>query len=858
MSRRVRPWLVVAMLATACGIDLDLSVPPTIALSRRAVVLSVPIGAPPGVESIKIVNGTDGTLQGLSATIEYPAGAPNQWLTATLEGSSATREQAATLTLRATAGTLPLGSVVATVKVAAQDAGNGPLAIRVEMVVRPRPPAKLRVRTQPDGQLVNGGVLTPAPVVELLNAIDEPAQEAGVVVTAAIVGGGALGGATSKATDQLGRVTFSDLTITGLVGAKTLSFSVPGLPPASSNTVTVAPGAPRRVEAASAVAQTADAGTIVAEAPRVRVVDQSGNGITGFDVAFVASTGSVIVPAGTIATSAAGFAALTSWTLRPLAGANTVTASATGLEGSPVVFSATGRIGPAALLVKQSGDNLIGIINTTLGTPHVVAVTDAAGNGIGGVTVTWSAAGGGTVAPTTTVTDGNGVAAATRTLGPATGPVTTTASATIAGSLRTQVFSVTAANAGPAQIVKVGGDAQSAQAGATLPLPLQVRVLDAVAAPLANVTVTFTTPNGGAFLPSATAVTDGTGLASASWRLGNQTGGQTAQAAVGGPPPAGFTATALAGPVSAAQSTIAATPTTIGAGGTSSIVVTARDALGNPVSGAPVVLQVFTGAPGVTQPPGPTGGTGQATGTYSSTVAGTAVIRAVVDGVTLTQTATVTVQPGGPALIAAVSSTTLSARFGQPVSPVPSVRVTDQFGNNVPNVSILFSVPSGGGVSTPSPASVSTNSSGIATLGSWTITAFAGNIGNTAVTPVNLLRATLTGVPGSPVTFTATVAIHYTADLQSYWDATPNGISGGNGCIGCHGGAQVPLLTSPSHNDLVNPPTNTYVTPGNSNPAVNFLLRKLNGTVGHTGGTRASHVLTIIATWIQQGALNLP
>jgi hypothetical protein len=47
-----------------------------------------------------------------------------------------------------------------------------------------------------------------------------------------------------------------------------------------------------------------------------------------------------------VATSASGIAAATSWTLGTAAGTNTLTATATGLAGSPVTFSAAASVPP--------------------------------------------------------------------------------------------------------------------------------------------------------------------------------------------------------------------------------------------------------------------------------------------------------------------------------------------------------------------------------------------------------------------------------------------------------------------------------------------------------------------------------
>src|SRR5207249_8795640 len=127
---------------------------------------------------------------------------------------------------------------------------------------------------------------------------------------------------------------------------------------------------------------------------------------------------------------ASGVATVGSWTLGMTAGTNTLTATAPGLTGSPVTFTATGAPGAPAHLTKFSGDGLTGQVGTTLSTPHTVLVTDANSNPVPNVTVSWAAAsGGGSVNPTTSQTDVNGHASTIRTLGATPGTQTTTAGA---------------------------------------------------------------------------------------------------------------------------------------------------------------------------------------------------------------------------------------------------------------------------------------------------------------------------------------------------------------------------------------------------------------------------------------------
>ena len=89
------------------------------------------------------------------------------------------------------------------------------------------------------------------------------------------------------------------------------------------------------------------------------------------------------------------------------------------------------------------------------------------------------------------------------------------------------------------------------------------------------------------------------------------------------------------------------------------------------------------------------------------------------------------------------SSTTLSGVAGAVVTPAPSVIVKDQNGSPMGGVAVTFATTSGGG--SVSGASVVTDASGIATVGSWTLGAAAGS---------NVLTASSGSLPG--VSFTAT------------------------------------------------------------------------------------------------------
>ncbi len=162
--------------------------------------------------------------------------------------------------------------------------------------------------------------------------------------------------------------------------------------------------------------------------PIVVEVRRNGEPAEGVTVAFSVTGGGGTITPATATTGAAGRASAT-WTLGTTAGNNAATASSTGFQGSPITFSATGTSGPAAALVKVSGDAQSGTPGTALPQPIVARVTDAHGNPVQGAVVTWNVTGGGgSVDPISAASSANGQVSVTWTLG-ATGPNTLRATA---------------------------------------------------------------------------------------------------------------------------------------------------------------------------------------------------------------------------------------------------------------------------------------------------------------------------------------------------------------------------------------------------------------------------------------------
>jgi hypothetical protein len=110
----------------------------------------------------------------------------------------------------------------------------------------------------------------------------------------------------------------------------------------SSSSDPSGPGAAANVLAASTTSQQGLIGQPVTSRPSVRVTDAQGVSVPGIQVTFNVGAGGGSLTGGTQTTNSNGIATVGSWTLGAVAGPNTMTATAAGLNGSPVTFNATG------------------------------------------------------------------------------------------------------------------------------------------------------------------------------------------------------------------------------------------------------------------------------------------------------------------------------------------------------------------------------------------------------------------------------------------------------------------------------------------------------------------------------------
>lgn len=389
------------------------------------------------------------------------------------------------------------------------------------VAVVPGPPTALAI-VAGDGQTAVAGsaVVTP-PAVRVTDAFGNPISGFAITFAVASGGGTITGGAAT--TNASGIATIGNWTLGTTAGPNTLTASGAGLTPASVTfTATGGTGTPAIVVAFAGNNQTATAGGPVATPPSVKVTDANGNPVGGFNVIFSPGSGNGAVAGGSAVTNSAGIAAPTSWVLGSTPGPQTLVASAASLTGSPITFAATAVAPVPAKIVSISTDPQTASIGKAVANPPAVRVLDAADIPVPGYTVTFAVtSGGGSVTGGSAVTDEGGYASVgSWILG--TSPGTNTVTAT-AGSLQGSPVTFTATGIQPpptAMAISAGQD-QSALAGSQVLIRPAVIVTDASGAGVPGVTVVFSIRSGSGSISGASAVTNGSGIATlGSWTLG--------------------------------------------------------------------------------------------------------------------------------------------------------------------------------------------------------------------------------------------------------------------------------------------------------------------------------------------------
>jgi len=604
------------------------------------------------------------------------------------------------------------------------------------------------------------------PVVRVKDALGNPVEGATVTFVAAGPGTGAIVAPTTVSTGANGQATVTGWSLGRTAGANTLIATVGGTPPATFSTTfnaTGTAGSAAKIVLNAGNNQSAPASTAVPVAPSVKVTDANDNAVAGTAVVFtVTAGGGTTAPASpaSINTNAQGIAALTSWTLGPAQGTNnnTLTATSTGLMGSPITFVASATQTPTSLSVN-AGQGQTAIAGATVTTAPSVVVRDGSNNPVANVNVRFTVTGGGgslnPASPAVVATNASGIATVVSwTLGTTAGANTLLAEI-VSNTALNVTFTASGVAGPPAKLVRNSTDPQTGTINSAVGSAPSVLVTDSNDNPVgAGTNVTFTVTSGaGTTTPAspATVATNAQGVASlTAWVLGSAAGANTVDATSGSlqGSPMTFTATAN-GPATIIANSSTTLTGTVASTVAPSPSVLVRDINNNPVPGVNVNFVVTGGGGSVTGSTAiPTNASGVATvgGWVLGTVAGSSnntlnASSGGVGGSPVTFTATAT---AGAATQLVVDGTNPTA--GAPIDSLTlGVFVRDTHGNGVSGETVTFAVTAGNGAVVATGGT--TNASG-RTTATWRLGPQNGT---------HTLTATRAGLGGSPLAMNATV-----------------------------------------------------------------------------------------------------
>lgn len=170
------------------------------------------------------------------------------------------------------------------------------------------------------------------------------------------------------------------------------------------------------------------------------------------------------------------------------------------------------------------------------------------------------------------------------------------------------------------------------------------------------------------------------------------------------------------------------------------------DQNGDPMAGIPVSITVTAGNGTIAESPVESAATALPVGQWTlGPTVGENVLEIAVDGIDAA-TLTIRTMAGPPAAFDLLpADSLLTAEVGTELAPAPRITVTDRFGNPVPDAPVALEV-SGGEV----PATVQTDSLGVATLSGWILGTASGDYTLTLTAGTATTTLTAIATPGPP------------------------------------------------------------------------------------------------------------
>ena len=407
--------------------------------------------------------------------------------------------------------------------------------------------------------------------------------------------------------------------------------------------------------------------------------------------------------------------------------------------------------GPPASLVQVTGGGQVGVVAQALPEPLVVRVVDADGAPLANTRVEFRAVPGSGQAQTGVAsTDVNGLARTIWILG-STARVAQRLDATVQGATAPSLsvsFSATGTPDALAQLI-TSGDAQVGSLGEALAESLAVVAADRFGNGIPGITITWLVTSGDGMVAARAATTDTLGAVKASWVLGPRLNvPHVVTATAEGVPPAAFSATAQL-PETAVIALFSgnAQRDTVGEVVAESLAARVTLANGAPIEGATVAWAIAGGGGGIAPAMSATDrdGVAKAAWTLGTTAGDNAATATAAPLAPVTFAATALAD--SPASVMKASGDDQHGVPGQLAPDSLVVVVSDQYGNVVPGVEVVFAIAVGdGGLSA---ARVMTNDAGRAAIALRLGTTGVDNEVSVTAGTVPPVRFTISGTPGN-------------------------------------------------------------------------------------------------------------
>lgn len=620
--------------------------------------------------------------------------------------------------------------------------------------------------TVPPGPTQAGEPLTPPVQVEVQDATGNRVSTGRYNVVLTLQGGttGALLAGDAAATTSEGQVQFGNLSVAQPGTGYTLTAQAAGLQSVTSAPFDITVGPPARLSFVTQPSNTV-VGMSMSPPVQVEVQDAAGNRVSSNDIqvslALSNANGAKLLGT-TVATTSQGVAQFPNTSVDKTGNAYTLTASATGFQGTVSAAFAITAGPPDATKSQVSATPTTAAADGAAQIRVTVLVKDVFGNAVAQQPVTFSASGTGNVF--SPATGSTGLDGTFETFMSSTKAEMKTVTATVASfNLTTTVVFQPGAPSASTSTVTASPSQVAADGTSTTTLTLTLS--DAGGNRIAQSPVIFSVTGTGNTLTPSSTTTDANGIATATLR--STRSGQKTVTASAGTMSTTTTVTFLAGSPSSLQSTMASSGPVVANGiATTTFVATIRDGNGNPVTNQPVTFTATGSANTLTPMSTQTDQNGMINATLASTKAEQKTVTANVG--TFQLSAQVTFFAGPPVMSGSsltVSPTTAPANGSTSVN----VQATfiDAHGNPVSGQPVTLSAT--GTANTFTPSTGSTSASGVFTS---TLTSTRAETKTVNVTVQGLtLSGTATFTPG-PLSAAQTTVVANPGTVQANGTST--------------------------------------------------------------------------------------